>query len=102
MDTLFNIMEDLEIRGARIYVSGAVAILDNVKKIIIMSDTNITVDHGKGQVSLYGTGLDIKYIYDGRMRVEGNFLGIEFFGKNSSVGRKERDGRNAGNADDNI
>lgn len=90
MDELFNIMEDIDARGVRMFVSGAVAIIDNVKKVMIMSDNNITVDHGKGQLSLYGAGLDIQYIYDGRIRVQGNFSGVEFFSKNSNKDQKMR------------
>lgn len=90
MDELFNVMEDLDTREARIIVSGPVAVIDNVKKVIIMSDTNITVDHGKGQLSLYGIGLDIEYIYDGRMRVRGSFEGIEFSGRMHTAGRIRR------------
>lgn len=90
MDELFNIMEDLDIREARISVSGQIAVIDNVKKVIIMSDTNITVDHGKGQLSLYGTGLNVEYIYDGRIRVSGKFEGIEFFGKTPAAGGVRR------------
>ena len=90
MDELFNVMEDLDIREARINVSGAVAVIDNVKKVIIMSDTNITIDHGKGQLSLYGTGLNVEYIYDGRIRVSGRFEGIEFFGRVPAAGAGRR------------
>ena len=59
MEDPFNIMEDFDIKAARVNISGSVAIVDNVKKVIIMSDTNITVDHGRGQVSLYGTVIQI-------------------------------------------
>lgn len=79
MDDPFNIMEDFDIRTARINVSGSTAIVDNVKKVIIMSDTNITVDHGRGQISICGMDLNVEYIYDGRMRIKGKFAGIEFF-----------------------
>ncbi len=89
MDDMFNIMGDFDIRAARVNVSGSVAVIDNVKKVIIMSDTNITVDHGKGQLSLYGTGMNVEYIYDGRMRVSGKFSSIEFYGKNGSADQRK-------------
>lgn len=79
MEDPFNIMEDFDIKAARVNISGSVAIVDNVKKVIIMSDTNITVDHSRCQVSLYGMNLNVEYIYDGRMRIKGKFAGIEFF-----------------------
>ncbi len=85
MDDMFNIMGDFDIRAARINVSGSVAVIDNVKKVIIMSDTNITVDHGKGQLALYGVGMNVEYIYDGRIRVNGKFSSIEFYGKNGGA-----------------
>lgn len=90
MDDMFNILDDFDIRAARINISGSVAVIDNVKKIIIMSDTNITVDHGRGQLSLYGTQLNAEYIYDGRMRVSGKFEGVEFFGGRQENARKDR------------
>jgi sporulation protein YqfC len=86
MDNPFDVLEDFDIKVARILVSGTSAIIDNVKKIIIMSDSNITVDYGRGQLSLYGSGLTIEYIYDGRISVKGNFSGVEFF---SSSNRAE-------------
>ena len=85
MDDMFNILDDFDIRAARINISGSVAVIDNVKKIIIMSDTNITVDHGRGQLSL-----NVEYIYDGRMRVSGKFEGVEFFGGRQENARKDR------------
>lgn len=90
MDDMFNILDDFDIRAARINISGSVAVIDNVKKIIIMSDTNITVDHGRGQLALYGTQLNAEYIYDGRMRVRGKFEGVEFFGGRQENARKDR------------
>ena len=87
---MFNILDDFDIRAARINISGSVAVIDNVKKIIIMSDTNIAVDHGRGQLSLYGTQLNAEYIYDGRMRVRGKFEGVEFFGGRQENARKDR------------
>ena len=90
MDDMFDILGDFDIRAARINISGPVAVIDNVKKVIIMTDTNITVDHGKGQLSLYGTQLNVEYIYDGRMRVNGKFEGVEFFRSEQEKARKDR------------
>ncbi len=82
MGNLYDMIEDFDVRVARILVSGEDAIIDNVKKIIIMSEENITVDYGKGQLSLHGDELSVDSIYDGRLCVNGRFSGIEFFGGN--------------------
>ena len=72
--------EDFDTKIARIEVSGAVAVIDNVKKIIIMSDELITVDYGRGQISLSGKNMMVDYLSGGRMCVKGRFYGIDFTG----------------------
>ncbi|MCI8284757.1 MAG: hypothetical protein HFE90_05745 [Firmicutes bacterium] len=81
MNKFADLIEDFDISIARVLVSGDDAIIDNVKRIIIMSEENITIDYGKGQLSLYGNEMTVDSIYDGRICVNGSFSGIEFFGK---------------------
>ena len=60
MEHSIALLEDFDLKSARILVSGADAVIDNVRRILILSDSGITVDHGKGQISVYGTGIRVE------------------------------------------
>lgn len=77
MDLIDDMLEDFGLRQARVLVSGAVAIVDNVKKIIILSEELITVDYGKGNVTVHGSKMWMEYISNGRMCIRGEISGIE-------------------------
>lgn len=79
MEHSIALLEDFDLKSARILVSGADAVIDNVRRILILSDSGITVDHGKGQISVYGTGIRVESVCDGRMYLKGSFSGIEFY-----------------------
>lgn len=70
---------DFGISMPRILVAANTAVLDNVKKIVMISDNSIVVDNGKGYTTLKGRNFIITEICDGRMLVEGEIQGIDFY-----------------------
>ena len=78
MNVIDEVFGDFSTRRAQIFVSGDVVIIDNVKKIIVLSEDIITVDYGKGKVSVNGCGLWMEYISNGRMCIKGKIMSIDF------------------------
>ena len=56
------------------------AIIENVKNIVMLSETSATVFTGRKYVTVNGRGFVIKEIFEGRLLIEGTIQGVEFFG----------------------
>lgn len=78
---------DFDITGPKITAGENVAIIDNIKKVVLISDTSVTVDTGRFFVTVFGNALIIGELWEGRMELEGKIGGIEFYkapGKNQT------------------
>jgi len=75
-----ELLYDFSINRPRLLVSGRSAVIDNVKKVVMITDTNIVVDCKGAYVSLSGGNFVINQIEDERMLVTGDIKKIEFFG----------------------
>lgn len=79
MKLLNEFTYDFDITGARITASDKAAVIENVKQVTLISDTSVTVDTGRFFVTVTGSGFVIGEIWEGRMELEGEIRGIEFY-----------------------
>lgn len=79
MKILNEITFDFDITGPKIIASAKAAVVDNVKSVILISDESVTVDTGSFYVTVKGKDLTISEIWEGRLELEGNIEGIEFY-----------------------
>ncbi|NBH60127.1 hypothetical protein D1155_00360 [Anaerotruncus sp. 80] len=79
MKLLNEITYDFDIRGPKITASAKTAIIENVKQVVLISDTQVTVDTGRFYVTVTGDRFIISEIWEGRMELEGEITGIEFY-----------------------
>ncbi|MGN0657988.1 MAG: YabP/YqfC family sporulation protein, partial [Emergencia sp.] len=80
---------DFDITGPKITASGRAAVIENVRQVLLISDSSVTVDTGRFFVTVSGSGFVISEIWEGRMELEGNITGIEFYktlGKGQAAG----------------
>lgn len=70
---------DFSLTGPKITAGETVAIIENITKVVLISDTLVTVDTGRFFVSVSGSRLVIGEIWEGRMELEGKIRGIEFY-----------------------
>lgn len=70
---------DFDMTMPRILIGGNTAVIDNVKKIVMLSDHSITVDNGKSFTTITGDRFVIQEIQNGRMLIEGEIAGVEFY-----------------------
>lgn len=74
-----EIAYDFDLIGPKITATDKVAIIENIKKVILISDASVTVDTGRFYVSVKGKDFSIGEIWEGRMELEGKIEGIEFY-----------------------
>lgn len=79
MKILNEISFDFDIKGPKIIASARTAIIENIQKIMFISDESITVDTGKFFVTVKGRDFIISEIWEGRLELEGSIEGIEFY-----------------------
>lgn len=65
--------------GPKITASASAAVIENVKRVVMISDTQVTADTGRFFVTASGSGFVISEIWEGRMEIEGDIRGIEFY-----------------------
>ena len=75
-----ELLFDFSLHMPRVLVSGRNGVLDNVKRIVMVSDTGIVVDCGKRFMAVGGTGLAVDWLEEERMLISGNIRTIEFYG----------------------
>lgn len=75
-----DFLYDFSFSLPRLLVSGKQCILDNIKKIEILSDTQIVVYNGQRYTAVSGSRFSVREINDERMLIEGEIDKIEFFG----------------------
>ena len=84
-----ELLFDFSIKMPRLLVSGETGIIDNVKKIVFITDNSIVVDHGNRFSAISGDRLTVKLIEEERMVVTGAIRSVEFYsGKMGDVHEK--------------
>lgn len=71
---------DFSFHLPRILVSGRTAVIDNVKRLLLISETNIIVDNGARYTSVSGEELQVLQMDDQRLILTGAIRGVEFYG----------------------
>ncbi len=82
MNVKDELLFDFSINMPRILVSGKTGILDNVKKIVFITENSIVVDHGNRFSAINGDELNVKMIEEERIIVTGNIHSVEFYSGN--------------------
>lgn len=75
-----ELLFDFAVNMPRVLLSGNTAILDNVKKIVLLSQEQIIVHNGQRFTSVTGKGLTIKELKDERMLITGDMEQLQFYG----------------------
>lgn len=71
---------DFSLHMPRVLISGRNGVLDNVKRVVLVSDTSIVVDCGKKYAGVGGTALTIDWLGEERMLISGDIRSVEFYG----------------------
>lgn len=79
MKILNEVTFDFDIKGPKIIASARTAVIENITKIVFISDESVTVDTGKFFVTVKGRDFMISEIWEGRLELEGSIEGIEFY-----------------------
>lgn len=74
-----ELLFDFSINMPRLLISGKTGIFDNVKKVVMISENSIVIDHGNRFSAVNGAGLRVKLIEEERMIVTGDILSVEFY-----------------------
>ena len=80
MAIMDELLFDFSIHLPRVLLSGNTVILDNVKKLVLLSSEQIIVYHGQRFTSVRGKGLKIKELKDERMLITGDLEQLQFYG----------------------
>lgn len=89
MDIKDELLFDFSINMPRLLVSGETGIIDNVKKIVFITENSIVVDHGSRFSAINGDGLRVKMIEEERMVITGKIQSVEFYsGKKGELHEK--------------
>ena len=75
-----ELLFDFSIHMPRVLISGNTVVLDNVKKLVLLSSEQIIVHHGRRFTSVRGNGLKIKELKDERMLITGDLEQLQFYG----------------------
>jgi hypothetical protein len=80
MNVKEELLFDFSISMPRVLISGKTGILDNVKKIVFITENSVIADHGDRFSAVNGDGLRVKLIEEERMVVTGEIRSVEFYG----------------------
>lgn len=75
-----ELLFDFAVNMPRVLLSGNTVILDNVKKIVLLSENQIIVHNGQRFTSVAGKGLVIRELKDERMLITGDMEQLQFYG----------------------
>ncbi|HVI42575.1 MAG TPA: YabP/YqfC family sporulation protein [Anaerovoracaceae bacterium] len=79
MNVKEELLFDFSINMPRLLVSGKTGIIDNVKKIVFITENSIVVDHGDRFSAINGDMLRVKLIDEERMIIFGDIRSVEFY-----------------------
>ena len=74
-----ELLFDFAINMPRVLVTGKTTVLDNVKKVMLLTDSQIVVFNGQRYTSVEGHDFVITQLKEGRMLVSGEVEEIRFF-----------------------
>lgn len=74
-----ELLFDFAVNMPRILVTGKTAVLDNVKKVLVLTNEEIVVFNGQRYTSLKGHDFIVTRLKDERMLVAGEVEEIRFF-----------------------
>lgn len=74
-----ELLFDFSVNLPRILVTGETTVLDNVKKVMLLTDDEIVVFNGQRYTSVKGRGFVITQLKEERMLVAGEVEEIRFF-----------------------
>ncbi|MDO4485679.1 MAG: YabP/YqfC family sporulation protein [Bacillota bacterium] len=74
-----DLLFDFAITMPRVLVSGRTTVLDNVKKLMLLTDSEIVVFNGQRYTSVTGSDFVVKELKEERMLVSGEVREIRFF-----------------------
>lgn len=74
-----DILFDFAINMPRVLVSGRTTVLDNVRKLMLLTDSEIVVFNGQRYTSVTGEDFVVTELKEERMLVSGEVREIRFF-----------------------
>ena len=74
-----EILFDFAINMPRVLVTGRTTVLDNVKKLMLLTDSQIVVFNGQRYTSITGEDFVVTQLKEERMLVAGEVKEIRFF-----------------------
>lgn len=74
-----DLLFDFAITMPRVLVSGRTTVLDNVKKLMLLTDSEIVVFNGQRYTSVTGSDFVVNELKEERMLVSGEVREIRFF-----------------------
>ncbi len=74
-----ELIVDFNVHIPKVMISGNLCIIDNVKKIVLITEKGIVVGGDKGYVALEGSNMIIKEIDDERVQISGEIRTVEFY-----------------------
>ncbi len=74
-----ELLFDFALNLPRVLVTGETTVLDNVKKVMLLTDSQIVVFNGRKYTSVKGHGFVITQLKEERMLVSGEVEEIRFF-----------------------
>lgn len=91
-----ELLFDFAVNMPRVLVTGETTVLDNVKKVMILTDSQIVVFNGRKYTSISGHGFVMTRLKEERMLVSGEVEEIRFFKalqKNTDTGDRSKEDR---------
>lgn len=70
---------DLNFNEPKIVIKDNICIIENVKSIVMIGETSMTVETSKKYVTVNSRGYVIKEIMGGRLLIEGQIQGVEIY-----------------------
>ena len=83
MRLIEELQYDMDFREPKIIIKDNLCIIENVKAIVMIGETSMTVETPKKYVTINSDSLVLKEIMDGRLLIEGEIQGIEIIGASS-------------------
>lgn len=82
-----ELLYDFDFKRPRVLIGSRFGVVDNVKRLVLLSEESIIADCGAFFVSLSGEELSINRLEDNRMHITGEIRQIELY-----QGKEEEDG----------
>lgn len=74
-----EMLYDFSVNLPRVLIGSKTGVLDHVKKLLIVTESNIVANCGSGHISVHGEKLTIRQLAEERIIVGGDIKTIELF-----------------------